>query len=194
MNETNNQEVLNKLYEVLNIVPAQYVNALLSLHQRFEDKNIDWIVNGDLSEALRTVTVNPENLEIVCTKKDAEKIFQAVQDLNPSPLKLQTRQLPRNASIDGRELPVYIRSYYFDFNLNSVLVKVQGDLQFKVSDWDWGDVYLFAPEYVYVVGKKTAVTPLSVKAELYQYLGWIDRYEKVKHVILKPLLLRQKHP
>jgi hypothetical protein len=191
---TSSQDIMNKLHEVLNIVPTQYVNAILSLHQSFEGKNINWIVNGDLSEALRTVDVSPDCIEIVCTKHDAEKIFQVVHDLNPSPLDIQIRQLSRKALIDGKELSVYVRSYYFDFNLNSILVKVQGDLQFKISDWDWGDVYLFPPEYVYVVGKKTAITPLTVKAELYQYLGWSDRYEKVKRVILKPLLLKQKHP
>ena len=58
--------------------------------------------------------------------------------------------------------------------------KVHGDLQFKVDDWDWGDVLEFDPEYVYVVGAKIAVVPLSVKYELYRSLGWIDRVEKIR--------------
>jgi hypothetical protein len=192
MIDSNSQEILNKLYSILNVVPTNYVNALLALHQRFEGKNIDWIVNGDLSEALKTVNVTPESIEIVSTKQDTEKMFQQIQDLAPSPLSMQTRQLSRNALIDGKEYPVYTRSLYFDFSVNDVLVKVQGDLQFKVGNWDWGDVYLFAPEYVYVVGKKTAVTPLTVKAELYQYLGWSDRFEEVKRVIQKPLTMRKR--
>jgi hypothetical protein len=194
MNQPSNQDILNKLYEVLFIVPTKYVNAILSLHQRFESKNINWIVNGDLAEALKTVKVEPDCLEIVCTKQDAEKIFQVVKDLNPSPINYQTKQLFRNAVVDGKEFPIYVRSYYFDFNLESVLVKVQGDMQFRVGDWEWGDIYIFAPEYVHVVGKKTSVTPLTIKAELYQYFGWIDRFEKVKVVIQKPLLLKQRRP
>jgi hypothetical protein len=179
---------------VLFIVPIKYVNAISSLHQRFEGKNINWVVNGDLAEALRTVQVEPDCIEIICAKQDAEKIFQVVQDLNPSPIKYQSRQLTRNAVIDGSEFPIQLRSYYFDFNLESVMVKVQGDLQFRVGNWDWGDIFLFAPEYVYVVGKKTAITPLTIKAELYQYFGWTDRFEKVKVVIQKPLLLKQRRP
>jgi len=194
MNQPSRQDILNKLYEVLFIVPTKYVNAILSLHQRFEGKNINWVVNGDLAEALRTVQVEPDCIEIICTKQDAEKIFQAVQDLNPSPINYQSRQLTRNAVIGGSEFPIQVRSYYFDFNLESVMVKVQGDLQFRVGDWDWGDIFLFAPEYVYVVGKKTAITPLTIKAELYQYFGWTDRFEKVKVVIQKPLLLKQRRP
>ena len=194
MNQPSSQDILNKLYEVLFIVPTKYVNAILSLHQRFEGKKINWVVHGDLAEALRTVQVEPDCLEIVCTKQDSEKIFQLVQDLNPSPFNYQTRQLSRNAVIDGSEFPIFVKSHYFDFNLDSVTVKVQGDLQFKVGNWDWGDIFLFAPEYVYIVGKKTAVTPLTIKAELYQYFGWSDRFEKVKVVIQKPLLLKQRRP
>ena len=186
------QEILDKLYQVLNIVPTEYVNALLALHQKLEGKNIDWIVNGDLSEALRTVNVSPQSIDIVCTKQNAERIFEEIQDFHPSLINMHTRQLSRNAMVDGKEHPIYVRSHYFDFTLNGVLVKVQGDLQFKVGDWNWGDVFLFAPEYVYVVGKKTAVTPLTVKAELYQILGWTDRFEAVKRVIQKPLLMRRK--
>ena len=188
------EDVLNILYQVLNIVPSRYVNALVALHERFEGKNINWIVNGDLAEALRTVKVEPNCVEIVCTKHDSEQIYREVKDLNPTPIYLQTRQLPRNAMIDGNEYPVYVRSNYFDFNLGAVTVKVHGDLQFKVADWDWGDVFLFDPEYVYVVGKKIAVTPLLVKAELYQYLGWNDRFEKIKQVIQRPLLAKQRKP
>ncbi len=194
MSQPSRQDILNKLYEVLYVISSQYVKALVALHQRLENKNINWIVDGDLAEALRTVKVNPDCIEIVCTKQDAEKIFQAVQDLNPSPFNYQTRQISRNAVIDSSEFPVHVRSYYFDFNLDSVLVKVQGALQFKVGEWDWGEIFLFAPEYVYVVGKKTAITPLTIKAELYQYLGWVDRFEKVKEVIQKPLLLKQRRP
>ncbi len=84
-----------------------------------------------------------------------------------------------------KSYPVYIRSYYFDFNINNVKVKVEGDLQFKVGEWDWGDVFDFTPEYVYVVGKKIAVTPLSIASELYRSLGWTDRVEKIREVTQK---------
>jgi hypothetical protein len=95
----------------------------------------------------------------------------------------QTQSLERKAFFEKKEYPVYARSYYFDFTLNGVKVKVHGDLQFKVGNWEWGDKLEYTPEHVSVVGTKTAIVPLQVKYELYQTLGWADRAEKISQVI-----------
>ena len=187
-----NKDILNQLSQVITFIPKQYLDALLTLHEKLEGKNIKWVVNGDLAERLRTVQVEPNCIEIVTSKEDAERIFLAVQEFQPPPITLQTKQLSRNAVIDGKEYPVYVRSHYFDFNLKDILVKVEGDLQFKVGEWGWGDNFEFTPEYVYVVGKKTAVTPLTIAYELYQYLGWVDRLEKIKQVTQKSLNLKNR--
>ncbi len=169
----------------VSVTPQQYVDTLLVLHEKLTGKNIKWVVNGDLAEHLRIVKVEHNFLEIISSKDDAEKIFQAVQEFAPQPMTFQVQQLSRNAVIEGKEYPIYIRSYYFDFNLNGIEVKVQGDLQFKVGEWGWGEVFEFTPDYVYVIGKKIAVTPLSIASELYASLGWIDRVEKINVITKK---------
>ncbi len=176
------QEMFTRLSRMLTVVPKSYVDAILILHQKLDDKNINWILDGDLAECLKTVPVEPKCIEIVCSKQDSEEIFSSVEEFKPSPQTFQVIELGRNAVINERELPVNIRSHYFDFYIKSVLVKVHGDLQFQVNGWDWGDFFLFEPDYVYVVGKKTAVTPLIIRAELYGLLGWFDRVEKIKQV------------
>ena len=133
------------------------------MYEKLEGKNVFWVVDGDLAERLRVVQVEPTCLEIVTsTEEDVEKIFKFIQEFSPRPITFETRCLSRNALIEGKEYPVYVRSFTFDFELNGLPVKVQGNLQFKVGDWEWGDVYDFVPDYVYVIGKKIPVAPLQL--------------------------------
>jgi hypothetical protein len=173
------EEHINPL---LIIIPPQYVSALLKLHEKLDGKNIEWALSGNLGEALRIVRVEPDCIEIVTSKDAAQQIRDAVTEFKPQPIAHLVQQLPRNASNQGKEYPVYVRSHYFEFDIEGIKVKVHGDLQFKVNDWDWGDSFQFNPDIVYVVGKKTSVVPLSVKYQLYQSLGWMDRVEKISKV------------
>ena len=174
-----------QLDQIVSVIPKPYVDALLALHDKLDEKNLRWIVDGDLSECMHVVQIVPKCIEIVTSKDAAQNFFQAVQEFNPSPISLQTCQLQRNAIVDGKEYPVYVRSFCFNFTLNTVLVKVQGDLQFKVADWNWGEIYDFEPEYVNIVGMRIAVTPLEIKLQLYQSLGWTDRSEKIEPIVQK---------
>ncbi len=189
---TASMDYLRQLSEVLSVVPNTYVNAILKLHEKLEGRNAIWIIDGDLAEALRTVSVAPDCIEIVCTKRDAKQIFEAVKDLKPTPMALHVKKLPRKATVERKEFSVLVRSYSFEFMVDGVEIEVEGNVQYKVGEWDWGEVFMFNPEYVYVVGKKTAVTPLAVRAELYQCLGWKDRYEEVMGVIQRPLHVKHR--
>ncbi len=180
-----NQDFLDQLSPFITFIPQNYVYVLLTLQSKLDDKNIKWVVNGDLAERLRLVKVDPDFVEVVTSKDGASQINQAVQEFKPQKAGVQTKQLSRNAVIGGKEFPIYSRSHCFEFMVKDVTVKVEGDLQFKVGNWDWGDVFDFEPEYVCVTGKKIAVTPLAILYDLYQMLGWMDRVEKISK-ILKP--------
>ena len=164
------------------IVPPKYVKAMLKLHQKLDDKNISWALSGDFGEALKGVRIEPDCIEIVASKEQAEKIQDAVKDLNPQPIKYLFHRQTRNANINGKEYPLYTESYYFEFFIDNIKVKVQGDLRFKVGEWPWGDKFEFTPSYVYIVNKKTSVVPLHIKYELYKSLGWSDRMERIASV------------
>ena len=174
-----NQDYLDQLDRFITFIPQKYMEALLALHSKLDDKKIKWIIGGDLAERLRLVKVDPDCIEIITSAGGAHRINQAVQELKPQNVGLQTKQLSRKAVIGEGEFPVYARSHYFEFNLMDINVKVQGDLQFKVGNWEWGEVFDFDPDYVYVTGKKIAVTPLPIQYGFYQSLGWLDRAEKI---------------
>jgi hypothetical protein len=172
-----------QLSPFLVIVPPQYVSALLKLHEKLEGKNIEWAISGDLGELFKGVRIQPDCIEIVTSKIGADQIYKSVKELNPEPIAYKVQQLPRNAVVGGVEYPLYCRSYYFEFQVDGIKVRVNGELQFNVNNWGWGDKFEFNPTWVYIVNKKTAVVPLSVKYELYQNLGWTDRMENINRVI-----------
>ena len=177
------KDVEGLMNPLVTLISLKYVDALLLLNSKLKDESFRWAISGKLGEALRTVHVEPEYIEIVTNKEGAKKIFQAVLEYSPQKLKLRTETLGRPAVIREKEYPVRIRSYFFEFDMNSIKVKVFGDLQFKIADWEWGDKLEFKPDYIYVVGQKVAVVPLQLKYDLYRGLGWIDRAEKVLKVL-----------
>jgi hypothetical protein len=179
------REMPSKLRPVFTVILRSYVDAILSLHEKLG--NINWIIIGDLAECLRTAQVKPDGIGILCDKHDLEKAFASVKEYNPTGIALVTDRLPRNAFVDGKEYPLFVRSRQFWFTINGVNVRIEGDKQFRVGEWDWGDPLEFTPEYVNVIGKKTAVMPLSLAAEIYRGLGWSDRLERIKCLIQKPL-------
>ncbi len=190
MHVTDIDNIKRQLSEVIGFIDPIYVNALLALHKKLANQHVDWAVSGELGEALRTIQVKPDCIEIVTSKKGAIQIFLAVKELDPLGVFFQTQRLDRNALVNGIEYPVYVRSHFFEFTLAGVKFKVYGDLQYRIGNWDWGDKLEFTPEHVYVVGAKTAIVPLQVKYEIYEALGWTDRAAKIKSAIEKRIAPR----
>lgn len=182
---TDVNKIREQLSQVLSIIDPAFVDAILELHRRLSKENISWAVGGDLAEALRTVQVKPECIEIWTDMKGAEEIFASFRDLASKGITFETKQLEQKAVIEQKEYPVYTRSYYFEFTVKGVQVQVHGDLQFKVGAWDWGDKLEFTPEYVFIVGAKTAIVPLQVKYEMYNALGWTERAERIRQVMIR---------
>jgi hypothetical protein len=185
MGETDINKIRQQLTGVLTTVEPTYIDAVLALNKRLAKEHVEWALGGELGEALRNVQAKPDCVEIVTSKKAATQIFLNFRELGTEGMYIQTHKLDRNAVVEGKEYPAYTRSYYFDFNLDGVKVKVHGDLQYRIGNWEWGDKLEFTPEHISVVGVKTAVVPLQVKYEIYQSLGWTDRAEKIKQALTK---------
>lgn len=179
----NENKVGERYSDAVAIIPKPFLLVLLTLHKKLDDKSIEWVVGGDLCEALRTVKMEPSNVEIATSKENLEKAFSALQEYDLTEIEICIQRLQRNAVVKGAEHPAYVRSCCFETTIGTVPTKIQSDIQYRINDWDWGDKLQFSPEYIYIVGKKTAVVPLSVECKLYQGLGWTDRVEKIRRVI-----------
>jgi hypothetical protein len=183
MYPTDTDELRNRLNRFISVVDTAYIEALILLQKNLETKHVEWAVGGDLAEALEAIQVEPDCIEIVTSKEGAEQIFLVTKQFGPQPIEFLTVKLDRNAVINGIQRPIFLRSYFFDFFMGCVHVKVYGDMQYKINDWDWGDKLEFIPEHVNVTGAKIAVVPLQVKYEIYQKMGWAERAEKIEPII-----------
>lgn len=183
MSSVDLEEIKKQLSGVVGIINPVYVSALMQLHEKLALVGVEWAVGGKLGEALRVVQVEPDCIDLVTTETGANQIYRAINGVKAENLAVQTQRLPRDALISGNSYPVYLRSYFFEFNLNKVPVRVYGDVQLKVNDWDWGDKLEFTPEYVYVAGTKMALVPLQFKIGIYTALGWTDRVEKINQIL-----------
>jgi len=180
----------NLVSSVVTLIPKPYIDALLAFNKMVEDRNVSWAVGGDMGEILRTVNVEPDCIEILTSEEGATQIWQSVQEYKPTEATLQTQLLQRPFKIEEKEFPVYVRSHYFEFNLNGIKIKIHGNLQYRIDRWDWGDPVEFKPDEIYVLNKKINVVPLPIKYEIYVYLRWTDRAEKISRVLLRG---RRKH-
>ncbi len=173
-----------KRKEPFTLIDPAIVRSLLSIHEKLRGTGVNWSIGGDLGEVLRGVHIEADSIEIVTDEDGARRIFEPIKrNYNPTEIKYLEQRLPRDATINEKEYPVYIRSHYFEFQVDNVKVKVQGDLQYKVGEWDVGDVLEFDPEHVYIVGEEMSVIPLLLKYEIARALGWQDRQEKILEAI-----------
>jgi len=184
MNDTANEQAMKQFKHVISFLPKPFFKAVLTLYEKLDDK-FKWIINGDLAENLQVIQIEPKSIEILTTHVEIDNIHKALQEFNPSPIEHKTIQLSRTFEVNEKQIPVFTKGYFFEFALNGILVTVQGDLQYKVGNWDWGEIFDFDPQFVNVVGRKIPVTPIQIAYDLYQTLGWKDKVGKIEPILEK---------
>jgi hypothetical protein len=148
-----------------------------------KDLRAKWAVWGDAGEIIKGVHVKTDHLEILTTKEGCEEICKVLASNVTLPPADAVKKLPREADVDAKLLPIYVKSHYAELSVNNVLVEVYGDEQIKVAEWEWGDPLDFEPDYSYIVNKKVPIVPLRFKQELDLGLGWLDRLELIADAI-----------
>ena len=160
------------------------LKAVVTLGGELKDVHAKWAIGGDAGEIIKGVNVRTDYLEILTTKEGCNEICERLkmyQTLEPATVE---KKLGKEADVDGKMYPVYIKSHYAELTINKVRVEIYGDEQIKVGEWEWGDPLDFEPDYSYIVGKKIPIVPLRLKSELDIGLGWLDRVELISLAIM----------
>lgn len=165
--------------EELIVLDKPLLEATIQVGNLLKDCQSKWALAGDIGEIVNGVNVRPDHLTILTNAEGCEEIGRKLERFQVEASRPVETQIKRNADIGPKSLPITVKSYASQFNLNGQRLNVHGDLRIRVGDWDWGDPLDYEPEYVYVVGVKVPVLPLELKTELYRGLGWYDRVSKI---------------
>jgi hypothetical protein len=160
------------------------LKTVIMLGDTLKDVNAKWAIGGDAGEIIKGVNVKTDYLEILTTKEGCNEISERLKEYLTLEPATQEKKLSREADVDAKMYPVYIKSHYAELTINKVRVEVYGDEQIKVGEWDWGDPLDFEPDYSYIVGAKVPIIPLRLKSELDLGLGWLDRLELISNAIM----------
>jgi hypothetical protein len=165
--------------EELVVLDKPLLEATIEVGNLLKDCQAKWALAGDIGEILNGVNVQPDHLTILTNAAGCEEIGKKLERFQVEASRHVETQIRRNAEVEPKPLPIIIKSYRSQFNLDGQRLDVHGDMRIKVGDWDWGDPLDYEPEYVYVVGVKVPVVPLELKLRLYRGLGWYDRVSKI---------------
>jgi hypothetical protein len=155
------------------------LKAVIFLGGALKDLHAKWAIWGDAGELIKGVNIKTDHLEILTTEEGCEEICKLLASYVTLAPAMKESKLPRDADIDGKPCPVYVRSHYAELTINNARVEVYGDEQIKVGEWEWGDPLDYQPDYSYVTSTKVPIVPLRLKQELDLGLGWLDRLELI---------------
>lgn len=165
--------------EDVTILNPALLKTVIMLGGALKDMKAKWAIGGDAGEIIKGVHVKTDHLEILTTKEGCDEVCGLLtQYVTLQPAEKEVKS-PREADVDAKMLPVYIKSHYAELTIDKVRVEVYGDEQIKVGEWEWGDPLDFIPDYSYIVNRKVPIVPLRLKQELDLGLGWLDRLELI---------------
>jgi hypothetical protein len=167
----------------VSVLAAPVLKVVIYLGIELKDLQEKWAIGGDAGEIIKHVQLRTDHVEIITTKKGCEEICGLLKEHVTLAPALAEKKLERDADVDGKMLPVFVKSHYAELTVSGVRVEVYGDYQIKVGEWDWGDSLDFEPDYSFIVGKKVPIVPLRLKQELDLGLGWLDRLELISAAV-----------
>jgi hypothetical protein len=160
------------------------LKTVIMLGGALKDVNAKWAIGGDAGEIIKGVNVKTDYLEILTTKEGCDEISAKLSEYLSLEPAVREKKLSKEADVDAKMYPVYVKSHYAELTINKVKVEIYGDEQIKVGEWDWGDPLDFEPDYSYIVGEKVPIVPLRLKSELDLGLGWLDRLGLISTAIM----------
>ena len=163
------------------ILPQNILRAIIKLEGLLKGEGERWAIGGDAGELVLGVFVEADRLEVYTSKKGGEAIGRALSAFQALASKETEKPMEREAMLDGKPTPAFVKSDYAEYTLDGVKVEVYGDLRIRIGERDWSDPLQFEPVYANIIGHSIPFVPLELKSKVYSYLGenWADRVKMI---------------
>jgi hypothetical protein len=166
-------------------VPPKSLTALQAITAKLHGSKAKWAVGGDMAELLQGVHLSLNGIEIFTDGEGLTELFDRLADFDPTPISTVEARLGREAEIEGKMVPVFVKSNCTRLKVLGTDLCVHGEYQVKVGDWEWGDAVVFEPIDVNITGVVVPVMPIRLSSEIYLSLGWMDRVESISAAIAR---------
>src|SRR5260370_31927086 len=125
--------------EDLVVLDKPLLEATIEVGNLLKDCQAKWALSGDIGEILNGVNVQPDHLTILTDVSGCEEIGKKLERFQVEVSRPVETQIRRNAEVEPKPLPIIIKSYRPQSNLDGQTLDGHGDLRIKVADCDWGD-------------------------------------------------------
>lgn len=151
------------------MIGQNFLNALRKIHNRLQDRQLNWAVTGSLGMALQGMTIEIHDIDLQTDRQSAytiEKLFT-----NRVVVPVYFRESER------------IRSHYGALEIDGIKVEIMGDLQKSLGDQTWEEPVNVGHwlRWVEIDGMRIPVLSLEYEYQAYLHLGRTEKAHMLKN-------------
>jgi hypothetical protein len=150
------------------MVDPRFLSVLWAVSLQFDDSNVQWALVGSLGLAVRGISTEPHDIDIITDKAGAYEMER-----------LFFRYVKRRVALRTSER---IRSHFGILEIDGLSVEIMGDFRVKLPDGSWEDPPDIARHRQTVLVDDLQVPVLSLEWE-YQASLKLGREEKAELIM-----------
>lgn len=157
-----------KLQRWHKMIPLKPITVLKKIHDDLKDRDVNWVVVGSLGLALRGISLEPYDIDIMTDRRGAYEMQRIFSKFVTKPIALRTSEK--------------IQSHFGSLEIDGVKVEIMGDFQIRLPDGTWEspvNLEVFK-ETASVEGMQVPVLSLEFEYRANLKLGRTDKAEMIR--------------
>ncbi len=155
------------------MIQGKHVQVLRKICERLSGADVNWVVTGSLSLAIRGVAVEPHDIDIQTDRQGAYEIERLLSEF-------VTRKVELSSSESAR-----IRSHFGALVVDEITVEIMGDIEHLLEEGTWEpppDLNAHK-QFVEIAGMRIPVLSVEYEYQAYLKLGRLDKAQRYKQAL-----------